>query len=317
MKVISTARNFNIEGCHAIEMLENAGYDVIDYGDYPFKSDDERLKMIKDADVVITAVEEMQSEFLKQCKNLKAVAVRGIGYDNVDAEYCLDNNIAVLRALGTVEASVAEQVIAYIMYFSRRIDLQNQYMQNGEWNRIMMQGAKTKVLGLVGFGGIGKEIAKRATACGMRVLYYCRNPRDEWNDEYNVQYAPLDDLLAQSDYISINVPLTDSTRGMVSADFISKMKTGSILINIARGAVCDYNAVKNALESGHLSGAGVDVYEVEPCTDCVLRGVKNAVLTPHTSPYTQETFIAMNEKTAQNVIDYLCNNIDKKYIVSR
>lgn len=314
MKVISTARNFNIEGCRAIEMLKDAGYDFVDYGDYAFKSDDERLEMVKDADVIITAVEEMQADFLKQCKNLKAVSVRGIGYDNVDEAYCLKNDIAILRAMGTVEASVAEQVLAYIMYFGRRIDLQNQYMQNGEWNRIMMQGAKTKVLGLVGFGGIGKEIAKRAVACGMKVLYYCRNPKEEWNNEYNVQYATLDELLNQSDYVSINVPLTDSTRGMVSADFISKMKKNSILINIARGAVADYNAVKSAIENGQLGGAAVDVYEVEPCTNCVLIGTENVVLTPHTSPYTQETFIAMNERTAQNVIDFLSDKIDKRYI---
>lgn len=315
MKVISTARNFNIEGCHAIEMLQNAGYEVIDYGDYPFKSDEERLEMIKDADAIIPAVEEMQADFLAQCPNLKAVSVRGIGYDNVDAEYCKNNGIAILRALGTVEASVAEQVLAYIMYFGRRIDLQNEYMQNGQWNRIMMQGAKTKVLGLVGFGGIGKEIAKRAVACGMRVLYYCRNPKEEWSSEYNVEYTPLNELLAQSDYVSINVPLTDATRGMVSADFISKMKKDSVLINISRGAVADYNAIKNAIENGKLGGAAVDVYEIEPCTDCILRGVKNVVLTPHTSPYTQETFIAMNERTAQNVIDFFNKTIDKKYII--
>lgn len=315
MKIISTARNFNIDDCHAIEILQNTGNEFIDYGDYPFKSDEERLEMIKDADIVITAVEEMQADFLAQCPNLKAVAVRGIGYDNVDADYCKKHNIAILRAVGTVESSVAEQVLAYIMYFGRRIDLQNSYMQNGQWHRIMMQGAKTKVLGLVGFGGIGKEIAKRAVACGMKVLYYCRNPKDEWNDEYNAQYKPLDELLAQSDYVSINVPLTDSTRGMVSDDFISKMKKGSILINIARGAVADNNAIKNAIESGQLGGAAIDVYEVEPCTDCVLKGVENVVLTPHTSPYTQETFITMNERTAQNVVDFLCDKIDDKYII--
>lgn len=314
MKVISTARNFNFEGCKATQMLIDAGVDFVDYGDTQFKSDEERLEVVKDADIIITAVEEMQADFLAQCKNLKAVSVRGVGYDNVDAKYCHQNGITVLRALGTVEDSVAEHVMAYIHYFGRRIDLQNKHMQNGEWNRIMMNGISGKTLGLVGFGGIGKNIAKRAVACGMRVKYYCRNPKECWDNEYNVEYTQLDKLLACSDYVSINVPLTNDTRKMVNADFLSKMKKDSILINISRGAVADYNALKDAVESKQLAGAAVDVYEVEPCVDCVLKGVENVVMTPHTAPYTPDTFITMNERTAQNVIDFINNNVKQEYI---
>lgn len=314
MKVISTARNFNIEDCKAIDIIKDAGFDFIDYGDYAFKSDDERLEMVKDADIIITAVEEMQSDFLSQCPNLKAVAVRGIGYDNVDAEYCKQHNIAILRAVGTLEASVAEMVIAYTMHFARRVDLQSQYMHSGEWNRIIMPGAKKKTMGLVGFGGIGKEIAKRANALDMDVKYYCRHPKTEWDEEYNAEYLPLDKLLAVSDYVSINVPLSSDTRGMVSKEFIAKMKKGSYLFNISRGAVFDYSAMKDAIESGHLAGGAVDVYEIEPCTDCILRGVKNVILTPHTSPFTKETFITMNERTAQNVVDFVNGTIIDKYM---
>lgn len=314
MKVISTARNFNIDGCKAVEMLNRDGIDFIDYGDRAFESDEERLNAVKDADIIITAVEEMQADFLSQCTNLKAVSVRGVGYDNVDAKYCHQNGITLLRALGTVEEAVSEHVMAYIHYFGRRIDLQNQYMQNGEWNRIMMNGVSKRTLGLVGFGGIGKHIARRAVACGMNVKYYCRNPKNEWEGEYGVEYLPLDELLCTSDYVSINVPLTDDTRKMVNADFIGKMKKDSILINISRGAVADYNAVKTAVESGHIAGAAVDVYENEPCTDCVLIGLDNVVLTPHTAPYTPDTFINMNERTAQNVIDYINNDVKKEFL---
>ncbi len=314
MKVISTARNFNIDDCKAIDIIKDAGHEFIDYGDYAFKSDSERLDMVKDADIIITSVEEMQGDFLSQCPNLKAVAVRGIGYDNVDAKYCKQNDIAILRAVGTLEASVAEMVIAYTMYFARRLDLQSEYMHRGEWNRIMTLGARKKVIGLVGFGAIGKEIAKRANALDMDIKYYCRHPKAEWNEEYNAEYLPLDELLAKSDYVSINVPLTDETRGMVSKEFIAKMKKDSYLFNISRGAVANYSAMKDAIESGHLAGGAVDVYEVEPCTDCVLKGVDNVILTPHTSPFTKETFVTMNERTAQNVVDFINGTIDKKYM---
>lgn len=317
MKIVNTARNFNIDGCDAIDRMRKAGHEVIDYGDIVFESDEARLKAVEDADVVIPAVEEMQADFLAKCKNLKLISVRGIGYDNVDVEYCNKHDIAVARALGTVEAAVAEQAMAYIMYFARRIDLQNKHMQNGEWKRIMMPGAKTKVLGLVGFGGIGKEIAKRGAACGMEIVYYCRNPRDEWTEEYGAKYMPLDELLQCSDYVSINLPLTNETRGMFSKEMIGKMKQGSVLINIARGAIVDNEALRDAVMNGHLAGAGVDVFEAEPCTDSVLMGVDGIALTPHTAPFTHETFVSMNNLTAQNVIDFANGSIDSKYIVNK
>lgn len=313
MKVVNTARNFNIDGCNAIKMMQDAGLEVLDYGDYVFKSDEERLKIVEDADVIIPAVEEMQADFLARCKKLKLISLRGIGYDNIDAEYCKQNGIELLRARGSLEGSVAEQVIAYIMHFARQITLQNEYMQNGEWHRIMTDGASGKVLGLVGFGAIGKEIARRANALGMDVKYFCRHPQDKWAEEYDAEYMPLDELLAISDYVSINTPLTNETRGMFDAGTIARMKQGAVLINIARGAIVDTIALKSALDNGQLSGCAIDVYNEEPCTDSILIGVKNAILTPHTSPYTKSTFIKMNELTAQNVLDFINNEIKDEY----
>lgn len=317
MKVAITARNFNSEGCDAIQMLKDAGLEVLDYEDYPFQNDEERLNMIKDADFIIPAVEEMQAEFLSQCKNLKAISLRGIGYDNIDANYCKEHHIALLRTRGALEATVAEQVIAYIMHFARQVNKQSEYMHNGEWNRILTQGAIGKTLGLVGFGEIGKEIAKRGNALGMNVIYYCRHPKQEWEQEYNAKYCDLDDLLAQSDYVSLNIPLTAETRNLFDKTTISKMKKGSVLINIARGAIVDYYALREAIENGDIAGAGIDVYEIEPCTDCVLKGLKNVVLTPHTAPYTKDTFINMNRITAQNILDYINGKTLEKYTVVR
>lgn len=313
MKVVSTARNFNVG--NAIKMIKDAGLEFEDYGDVLFNSDDERIEVMKDADIVIPAVEDMTEEVFKKCPKIKAISLRGIGYDNIDIDYCHKNNIPVLRSLGALEGTVAEQVMAYIMHFVRHIAEQNSYMQNGEWKRIMTGGAKGKTLGIVGFGGIGKEIAKRAVAFDMNVVYYCRHPKAEWNDEYNVQYKPFDELLAMSDFVAIATPLTDKTKNLFNAETISKMKNSSYLLNIARGAIIDDDAIVDAIKSGKLAGMANDVYIQEPCTNSKLKGYENIILTPHTAPFTENTFIEMNELTAQNAIDFAKGEIKDKYLI--
>ena len=188
-------------------------------------------------------------------------------------------------------------------------------MHRGEWVRTMVPGAKSRTLGLVGFGGIGKEIAKRAVPFGMKVIYNCRHPKKEWEEKYGVEFRGLDELLAESDDVSVNVPLNDSTRGMFNKEKFAKMKKDSVFINIARGPIVNVNDLKEALDDGIIRGAGIDVYDSEPCHDSPLIGCPNAVLTPHTAPYTSENFLDMNSLTAQNVLDFIENRLDEKYIV--
>ena len=317
-KIVITGRNFTEPNDKALQMLKNAGYEVVDLGKLGMAhgtAEKEVAAAVKDADAVIAGLEPYTEAVLAACPELKLISRRGIGYDSVDVGACYRHGVTLCRTAGVVEGSVAEQVMAYILYFARRIDLQNQSMHEGQWKRLMMPGVKTRTLGLVGFGGIGKEIARRAAAFDMEVLYYCRHPKKEWEETYHVRYAELDELLAAGDYISVNVPLTESTRGLCGKEFFEKMKQGSVFINIARGEVADTEALKEALDSGHLSGAGVDVFATEPCTDSPLRTCENAVLTPHTAPYTVENFAMMNELAAQNVIDFFNGRLEEKMIV--
>lgn len=318
MVIAVTGRNFDIPNREAIELLEKAGHTVrcannpnIGTG----AASEVVSTAIGDADVVIAGLEPINAEVLDKCPNLKLVSRRGIGYDAVDLEECRKRGIGVIRTVGAVEAAVAEHVLAYILYFARRIDLQTQSMHEGKWVRMNLPGAKSRVLGLVGFGGIGKEIAVRAVACGMEVVYYCRHPQPEWEEQYHVKYMPLDKLLAVSDYVSANVPLTEATTRMFDEPVFAKMKQGSIFINIARGKVMDDVALQRAVASGHLAGAAVDVFDYEPCTDSVLLSCPNIVLTPHTASLTQENFCTMNILAAQNVLAYLAGTIDKKHVL--
>ena len=316
MKIVVTGRNFATKDTTAMDMLLNAGHEVIVSSKAMGTGTSSKTvyEEVQDADIAIAGLEPYDAEVLAHCPKLKLISRRGIGYDAVDLAACKQHNVTVVRTVGAVEGAVAEQVIAYIFYFARKIHEQTQSMHAHQWQRTMTSGVKNSRLGLVGFGGIGKEIAKRATALGQEVLYYCRHPRTEWEKEYNVRYAPLDELLAACDYVSCNVPLTESTRHIFNAEAFAKMKHGSIFINIARSLVMDEQALADAVRSGHLAGAAVDVFQHEPCTDSPLHALENIILTPHTAPFTWENFVAMNNLAAKNVLNFLNGTLDEKYI---
>ena len=316
MKIVITARNFTNYDRAAFESLRACGHEVVDLSGRDFTiaaPEADMIAALSDAQAAICGLEPITEGVLAACPNLKLVSRRSIGYDSIDLDACRAHGVAVTRLTGMVEGAVAEHVMACILYFAKRIDVQNAAMQRGEWTRILVPGAKGRTLGLVGFGGIGKEIAKRATAFGMNVIYTCRHPNPAWDAEYGAAYRPMEALLAESDYISLNVPLTEQTRGMFSAPQFEKMKSTAVLINIARGGVVDVPALRRALDDGEIGGAAIDVYESEPCTDSPLIGCDKAVLTPHTAPFTSENFIAMNNRAAQNVLDFFAGTLDDKY----
>ena len=315
MRVVITARDFAACESRAAELLQSAGHQVFDYsgrGLTSGSSEEEVILAAKEAEALIVGLEPCSERVLSHCRDLKLISRRGIGYDNIDVEACRRRGIAVSRTVGAVEGAVAEHVMAYILHFARRLDLQNMDMKRREWNRRMMPGAKNRVLGLVGFGGIGKEIARRAIPFGMKVVYFCRHPKKEWEKEFGVTYLPLKELLAASDYVSVNIPLTDETKGFINGERLSWMKRGSALINVARGGIVEEEALFEALKEGRLAGAGIDVFSREPCTDSPLADFENVVLTPHTAPYTEENFAEMNRRAAQNVIDFFEGQLKKE-----
>ncbi len=316
MKVVITARDFDVPDGAASEALVRAGFEVSNYTASAFGAgtDGEILaSLIGDAECVVVGSEEITSEIICRCPGLRLISRRGVGTDSIDLEAARSHGITVARTLHTVESAVAEHIMAYLLYFARRIDLQNRSIHAGEWNRMMMPGLKGRTLGLIGFGGIARETAKRAVPFGMRVLYYCRHPEQE--EFPGARYASMDQLLRESDYVSVNVPLTPDTAGMFSREIILRMKPGSILINTARSPVVDQQALRKALDDGHLAGAAIDVFDEEPCRDNPFLEYENVVMTPHTAPFTVENFAGVNRMAAQNVIDFAGAGISRENIV--
>ncbi len=239
-----------------------------------------------ECDIIITNKTPLRRDLLATLPDLKYVGLLSTGFNIVDWEYCKEKGIPVCNIPSYSTNAVAQLVFALILEHTNAVALHSQSVHNGEWSackdfcywKTPLSELDGKTIGLIGFGKIGKAVAKIATAFGMKVLASTNHPAPF----ENVVFCDKDELLAKSDFVSLHCPLTPLTEGMVNADFLEKMKNSAILINTSRGQVVDEKALAYALENGIIAGAGLDVLETEPPkADCPLIGAKNCYITPH------------------------------------
>lgn len=287
------------------ELLKERGFAV----STPSKAlkEEERISFLSDCDAVLAGMEPYTAAILDHLPKLKIIARRGVGVDAIDLEACAERGITVTKSIGGVEHPVAELDFAYMLHFSRNLKPLNDAMHRHEWSPILSGGVQGKTIGLIGFGGIGKDLATKAHVFGMHILYHTRN-RDHQDQNYHAVYADLKTLLQQSDYVVLNVPLTDSTRNMIAADELRLMKRDAVLINTARGPVVNEADLAEALNTGIIRGAACDVFPIEPTTVSPLMDCENALLTPHTGTYTYQAVLDMNTIAAQSIIDYFASH---------
>jgi (S)-sulfolactate dehydrogenase len=254
---------------------------------------------------------QVDVELLAAAPQLRVVGRLGVGLDNIDVPACQARGITVIPATGANALAVAEYVIASSMVLLRGAYLASGAMAAGAWPRTALSEGREsagKTLGLVGFGGIGRLTARLAQALGMRVVAYdpmLAPDAPVWT-ETGVACASLDGLLAEADAVSLHVPLTDATRGLVNAARIDAMKPGAVLVNTARGGIVDETALAQALRRGHLAGAALDVFENEPLpAGSPLAGVPNLILTPHIGGVTRESNERVSALIAQRVGEFL------------
>jgi (S)-sulfolactate dehydrogenase len=257
---------------------------------------------------------QVRGPLLDAARDLKVVGRLGVGLDNIDVPACRDRGIAVYPATGANDGAVAEYVVATALLLLRGAYGATARVAAGTWPRNALMGREIagKRLGLVGFGSIARETARRAAALGMTVAAhdpFVAAGDPAWNPATGpVQSQALDALIAQSDVLSLHVPLTDQTRGLIDAAALARMPAGAILINAARGGVVDEAAVAQALRSGHLGGAALDVFDREPldaAAGAVFADVPNLILTPHIAGVTQESNVRVSAVTAQAVRRHL------------
>ena len=283
----------------AREMLAGE-FDVVEHPTEHDRTEEDMITMLSDADAAITLLSDpLTRRVLSSNHNLRIVANFAVGYNNVDVVAARELGIIVTNTPGVLTEATADLTIALILAVTRRIvegDREVRATGRCEWEPLKLLGASLqgKRLGIIGMGRIGSAVARRATAFGMDVVHASRQ-----------RGTPLGELLETSDIVSLHTPLTEATRHIINREALGRMKPGGYLVNTSRGPLIDEQALCDALESGHLRGAALDVYEHEPAVDARLLTMDNVVIVPHIGSATEEARNAMARSAATDVYRFL------------
>ncbi|MDA4112945.1 MAG: D-glycerate dehydrogenase [Thaumarchaeota archaeon] len=272
-------------------------------------SREELLREVAGVDGLLCMLtERIDGELLDAGKNLKIVSSMSVGYDHVDLEAATKRGVLVTNTPGVLTEATADTTLGLILAVARRIVEGDRYLRDGswrlKWSPMMMVGRDVhgKTLGIYGMGRIGNSVARRATGFGMRIIYHNRSRDEESEKENGAEYRSKEELLRESDFLSVHVPLNAETRNSIGAKELAMMKPTAFLINTSRGGVVEERALVEALKAGTIAGAGLDVFEKEPIeVDNPLIGMKNVVLTPHIGSGSVESRTAMAVLAAENL----------------
>jgi len=258
-----------------------------------------QLERVAAADYLIVGGVPLGARVIEAGTRLKLIQKLGVGVDKIDLAAAARCGVPVAITSGVNASSVAEAVVMFLLVMERRLFAADAGLRGGRWEKFVFAHATHdlagRTVGIVGLGRVGKQVAQRLAAFDVRTLYYdIVRPGTEVESQLQVRFAPLADLLAQSDVVTLHVPLTDATRRMIDEGALARMRPGARLINTARGEVVDEAALEAALRSGHIGGAGLDVYDGEPLTAArPLFELPNVVLTPHVAGVTCECVTRM------------------------
>jgi len=258
--------------------------------------------------VIVRSRTTITKEMIEKAKNCKIIARVGVGLDNIDLDAAKEKNIRVLNAVEGAMNAVAEQVLGLMLSLAREIPRADREIRNGKWLKKELMGTelKGKYLGIVGLGNIGKRLGRLARALNMNIIGYDVIPIDEeFSKEVGLMKTDLDTLLQSSDYVSLHVPLLDSTYHLINAKKLSLMKKTAHIINTSRGGVVDEEALYDSLKNGNLGGAALDVFEKEPATGNKLATLPNVILTPHIGAQTKEAQSLAANVIAEKIIQVL------------
>ena len=286
----------------AVQKLRSLGFEVVE----EFYEPEILAEKVKEFDaLVVRSATKVRKPIIDGAVGgkLKIIIRGGVGVDNIDVDYAESKGIAVANTPNASSASVAELAIAHMLALARFVAIANVTMRNGQWEKKAYKGVELtgKTLGVFGMGRIGKETAKRAEALGMKVIYTDSVPAVG----VNYEMVGVDELLAKSDFVTLHIPAMKGQPPIVNAEFIAKMKDGAYLINTARGALVDEEALCDALDSGKLAGAGLDVYQEEPCKNERLLHHPKVSLTPHIGGTTKEA----QDRIGEEIVEIITNKL--------
>jgi phosphoglycerate dehydrogenase-like enzyme len=299
------------------ELLTAAGFELIDpAGDFALTTDQLRPYLPRIA-AMIAGGERMSSEVLELAPNLRVIARTGVGYDLIDLAAATAHRVAVTITPGTNQESVAEQTLALLLALARRIVHNDRIIHAGGWDRALVTPIRGMTLGLIGMGRIGRAVALRARSFRMRICAFDTVQDLEFDVQHGIERMTLNALLASSDAVSLHLPLTEETRGLVNRDFLERMRPGSYLINTSRGGLVVEADLAAALRSGHLAGAGLDVLNHEPIeAGNPLLDLPNVLFSPHIAGTDTLSMREMAELAATTIVELSHNRWPSDCVVN-
>ncbi|KMZ55558.1 phosphoglycerate dehydrogenase [Dorea sp. D27] len=305
--ILITASHYPALCAEAKTLLESRGHKlIINESSMPYYTFHQLAEIVGDVDAAVIGLDEWTEEVFRLAPKLKVIAKFGVGTDNIDCDAAKNYGIKVINAPGQNSNAVAELTVGYMIQLLRNILPLHEKMKEGKWERYIGREVKGKTVGLLGFGMIAKLVAKKLSGFDAEIIACDLNPDAEYAKKYGVKLADMEEVIKKSDILSIHLPATSATWHLMDKAMLSKMKQGAYLVNTARGAVVDTEALTEALESGHLSGAALDAFETEPLPmDSPLLERGNVICTPHTGAETYEAYRNVSLCTAQGVIDVL------------
>lgn len=304
-KVLVTPRSVTKNGHPSLARLQNAGYEVTFCTPGMQPSEEELINILPGCVGYLAGVEKISSIVLDAAKDLKVISRNGVGIDNVDIEAATRLNIAVCKTGGANARGVAELAISLILSITRSIPFSDEKLKEGHWERRIGIEIKGKTLGIIGCGRIGKEVACLALGMGMNVVAFDPYINDFFTPSDKFAYVDLDELLNQSDIISLHIPASGNGEPLVDRSFLGKVKKGTYLINTARGELIDDDAMIEALDQGIVSGLATDVFRNEPPLDTRLLKHDKVISTPHIGGFTTESVDRAMDGAVSNILDVL------------
>ncbi|MDR1535044.1 MAG: phosphoglycerate dehydrogenase [Planctomycetota bacterium] len=302
-KILITVTNYQRYCSRGLKILQDNGCEVElnEYG-RPYAPDELR-RSARDAQGLIANIEKWDDSMFDAAPNLKIIARFGTGYDSIDLDAARRHGVMVTNTPGLNASAVAEHALALLLSLIRDIPRLNASTRRGEWKRLMFPELAGRTLGILGFGAVGQNLARKASGFGLNLLAYDKFPNREAALGLGVKLVGLDEILAASDFISINLPALPDTRHLIDDAGFKKMKDGVFIVNTARGALVDEAAAARALAGGKLAGMAADVFEVEPVpADLELFKFENYLATPHSASETYENYDRTGLATAEAVL---------------
>ncbi|HET6438182.1 MAG TPA: phosphoglycerate dehydrogenase [Anaeromyxobacter sp.] len=301
-KLLVGSKSFGKAFPEHLRQLEAAGCEIVpNQVGRPYLAA-ELKEALRGIDAIVTGTDELDAEVIASADRLKTIAKHGVGLDNIDLKAARARGIVVSAAFGAVHDSVADLTLALLLAVARGIVPAHLSTRSGQWKGFMGLELRGKTLGIVGLGRIGKEVALRAEAFGMRLAATDPRPDPAFAAAHQVRYLSLPELLAASDAVSLHAGLEQAGRPLLGAGELALMKRGAILVNTGRGHLVDEGALAEVLREGKLLGAGLDVFQEEPPKKSPLLGLENVVLAPHMAGDTREARRRMGEITVENVV---------------